>query len=146
MLWSAFVAAQANLLASHFYHPLDSFCDAWEDQETYDCTECDTGGGFPPGFGADGSCDFSGIEDEEERLQTAAAYLQDSVFACDDSCDGDYAEYVADWYRDFGNPFDPCFDAQKDPECWFTWGQGGGQAGSQSTWSCGCERFFFCAC
>jgi hypothetical protein len=144
MLCAAFAAMQADLLAVG--EPIESFCESWEDQELYDCSDCETEQGFPPGFDASGSCDFSGIEDEEERLLTAAAYVQDAGFACDESCGGDYAEYVAEWYEDFGNPYHPCYSAWKNPECWITWGQGGGDAGTFSEWSCSCQYFFFCEC
>lgn len=145
MLCTAFLAIQAELLAS-FSQPLSEFCDSWEDQEFYDCTECDLGTGHSPGWGANGECDFSGIEDEQERLFTAAAYVTDAGWSCDATCDDDYAEYVADWYYDLGNPFDPCYEAQSDPECWITWGSAGGEAGTVSNWSCSCQRFFQCAC
>jgi hypothetical protein len=144
LLCTAFAGIQADLLAVG--DPIESFCESWMDQELYDCEDCNTGEGFPPDWGASGSCDFSAIEDEEEMLQTAAAYVQDSWYACEQSCGEEYAEYVAGWYDDFANQTHPCYSAWKNPECWVTWGQVGGQAGPESDWNCGCERFFFCEC
>ena len=144
MLGAGFAATQADLLAVG--GAIRSFCDAWEDHGSYDCTDCNTDQSFPPGWDASGSCDFSGIVDEEEMLLTAAAYVQSAGSACDETCGGEYADYIADWYEDFGNPFDPCYQAQKDPQCWVTWSQAGGDAGPQSSWNCSCQYFFYCEC
>ena len=146
LVCGTFVASQKGLLADQ-WQPVRDFCEGYENGDGYDCTECSVDTGYPPTFSADGECDFSGIEDEEALEMQAAAYTQDAYDACDEICtDSEYADYIASWYEFFGNPFDPCYDAQVDGECWFTWTHFDGDAGPYSTWGCECERYNFCEC
>ena len=147
LLCSMFLALQANVFAS-MTSTIQDFCEAWEDGPNWDCTECATGLGFPPGWSADGECDFSGIEDENERLEVAGAYMADAWFACDDACGPNegYPQWVAEWYWWATSESDPCFSVLTDDECWWTWGQAGGQTGTFTTWSCSCQRFNVCVC
>ncbi|MGE5834764.1 MAG: hypothetical protein ACM4AI_09815 [Acidobacteriota bacterium] len=147
MLCATFAAMQARLLAQ-FDSPFtgwNGFCREWEDGDGYDCTDCPNLQGNPPDFYASGSCDFSGIEDEELRLSTASAYVQGSGAACDDTCDDDYRDYLIDWYQ-WTYPYHECYEAWGVPENWATWGDPGGSTGTNSTWSCACDYFFFGFC
>jgi hypothetical protein len=144
MIGLTLVALQTRVLAFHFYHPVSSFCDAWE--YSNNCAGCTLGTGTPPGWGANGNCDFSAIEDEEERLLTAAAYIDDAWEACAATCDFDYAEWIASWYGQFGSQTHECYWAWQDPYNWFTWEYASGTAGTFSTWNCSCQRFFTGEC
>jgi hypothetical protein len=143
MLCTVVAGMQTRVLA--FDEDIDSFCSSWEDGDGYDCTDC-SGGTSLSNYSADGSCDFSAITDEELMLQTAAAYIQDSWQACDDTCDAGYANFVAGWYENYGSQSDPCYQAWKDPDSWMTWAHVGGTAGPQSEWSCSCQKFFVGEC
>ncbi len=145
MLVATFAAMQARLLG-YMGQALAGFCSGWEDGDGYDCTECFLGTGFAPDWNASGSCDFSGIEDEQVRLETAADYCDDAVSSCYESCEDEYAQYMATWHAQNWNTSDPCYDALKEPDCWMTWGQPGCSAGPESNWSCDCNAFFFCFC
>jgi hypothetical protein len=136
---------QANLFAD-LEDDMEAFCSLWEDGAYWDCTDCETDLVPEPGFKALGSCDFSGIENEETRLLTAAGYVQDSNDACWDTCDQDYAEFLAEWHELNGNPSDPCYQAWQNPYNWVTWEHVSGDAGTYSEWSCECERFFWGEC
>jgi hypothetical protein len=148
LLCTAFVGMQTNVLAG-LEDPIEGFCGQWEDGPYWDCNDCDTDdANWEPDFAASGSCDFSGIEDEGDMLNTAAGYLWEAGDACWDTCDGDYAEYVAEWYETNGNPFHECYEAWQDPWNWVTWDSfdGGNGAGAFTEWSCTCQRFFFGEC
>jgi hypothetical protein len=142
MLCASFAAMQAHVLAMG--DAITDFCDDW--WHAHECYECHKDEGCPPDWQADGSCDFSHIEDEEEMLATAAAYCQEASDACDLTCGEEYAGFVTSWYEWTTNPNDPCYEALINPENWITWGQGSCNAGANSDWSCDCEAFFWGEC
>ncbi|HEY7450688.1 MAG TPA: hypothetical protein VH702_21200 [Vicinamibacterales bacterium] len=145
MLCAMLIAMQARVLAS-MGDAIETFCENWEDGENYDCDDCTTGEGFPPGWGASGSCDFSGIEDEQDRQLTAAAYCSDMWDACDSTCIGEYPDYLVEYYGWSMSSTHPCYDAYTTAECWWTWGNGSCDAGASSDWSCSCQRWNICEC
>jgi hypothetical protein len=144
LLSAAFVATQARVLAMGGH--ISEFCDNWDSGEDYECTDCNDDEGIPPDWNANGSCDFSGIEDEELLLQTAAAYCEGFYDACEDECSQDYPAFVADYYESVMNETEPCYQAATSPECFEAWAQGGCIAGAESTWECSCGVFFVCEC
>jgi hypothetical protein len=146
MLCTIFAAVEARVLAVGMGDAIEEACAGWFDGEGYDCQDCSTGEGFPPDWGAHGSCDFSGIEDEEERLITAGNYCDGMWYACMESCETEYDDYVAAWFEFYMSPSDPCYEAAKDPSNWSTWGQGSCLAGNTSSWECSCDAFFFGEC
>jgi hypothetical protein len=142
---SATIAVQVDLLAS-MGSALRSACDNWEDGENYDCTDCSTGGGFPPEWEAEGSCDFSEIENEEDLLNTAAAYCMEIMEGFDQTCESEYGQNLASYFEWSLPEWDPCYQVAKDSGCWFTWATASCDAGPTSTWSGSCDGWNWCEC
>ncbi len=138
-------AMQARIIAA-MGDSLKTACNGWKDGDGYDCTHCSRGLGFPPEWEAEGSCDFSGIEDEEERLQTAAAYCMELMFAFDETCESEYGGFLVGYYTNNLSEQDPCYAAATTSSCWFGWATASCDAGEFSTWSGGCQGFNMCEC
>jgi len=132
-----FVAMQARVLAMG--SAINTFCNNWA--ESYNCS-CTTGG-YPPGWEACGSCDFSSEEDPETL---GAAYCQDEWSACVDTCGDEYPDYLVAWYASNMDPNDECYGVWTDPGCWITWAGGSCYAGAWSSWNCVCESWNYCEC
>jgi hypothetical protein len=144
MLCATLAAMQARVLAMG--EEIEDACDAWADGEGYACWHCATGLGWEPDWEAEGSCDFSGIEDEEQRLNTAGAYCDDLWYACIDSCEEGYDDYLAAYFEWAMSETDPCYPAAIEPSNWWTWGQASCEAGETSQWACSCEGAFMGEC
>lgn len=125
---------------------LEYACGLWESGEGYACTDCSMGGSFGTDWEASGNCDFSGIEDEFERLNTAANYCGEIMDGFDSTCETEYDDYMATWHENHWPESDPCFQALKTPSCWITWAQASCNAGPESTWAGDCNAFFWCEC
>ena len=125
---------------------LENVCDNWDNGVGFNCTNCSMGGGFPPEWTANGSCDFSEIEDQEEREQTAAAYCMEHMSGFDQTCETEFDNYLATYFDNYMPTSDPCYNSAKRPECWFTWANASCDAGTSSSWSGNCDAFFICEC
>ena len=125
---------------------LENVCDNWDNGVGFNCTHCSTGGGFPPEWTAEGSCDFSEIESQEEREQTAAAYCMEHMGGFDQTCETEFDNHLATWFEFNMSTSDPCYQAAKTPGCWFTWANASCDAGAQSSWNGNCEAFLTCEC
>jgi hypothetical protein len=132
------VATQAGVLAMG--GAIGDWCNDWDAE--YE-GECWIGGGFPPGWSANGNIDLS----EEEEPELIGAALCNGLWdACEEDCSTPYKEYVADWASSTMSESDPCYSAATDPACYETWGNGSCDAGPITTWSCSCQSFMFCEC
>jgi hypothetical protein len=142
---AAVVAVQVRLFAA-MGDSLGYACSLWEQGDGYACTSCSTGAGFPPEWGASGDCDFSGIEDDFERDNAALNYCGEITSAFDATCENEYPDYLAAYHENYWPTWDECYDALRDPECWFSWANASCDAGPQSTWSGDCQAIFWCEC
>jgi hypothetical protein len=125
-------------LGSHF----TSFCNAWGGLHPCSCSD-EGGWGYPPSWWGIGSCDFSGEEDPQE---VGAAYCYDEWIACSADCEGEYPDFLADWYASNWSQQDPCYEVLSDRGCWWTWAEGGCTAGPTSTFTCSCSSWMICEC
>ncbi len=129
---------------------LRDFCEDWEDHPSadgrFECTHCRRGGDIFPEWTANGSCDFSEIEEEWDMQQTSAAYIQESWAACDIDCGTPYQQHLAQWHQQNYPSTEYCYDKLILSGSWLTWSQVGGSAGPESTWSCDCDYEFWAEC
>jgi hypothetical protein len=133
------LALQTGVLAS-MGDSIGGWCSDWGGE--YD-GECWIGEGFPPGWSAHGNIDLSELEEPE---LVGAALCNGLWDACDEDCGAPYSTYVADYMSFYLSGTNPCYSAATDPGCYETWGDGSCDAGSTTTWSCGCHAFMYCEC
>jgi len=135
MMCATFVAAQSRVLAMGSYlndscYPGTSECSCHENL-TYSSL-----------WSMSGSCDFSSAEDPIAR---GYDYCNGVFSACNSECDNNYPEYVANWWESYGDPWDPYFELQIRPSCW--WGfaiDNGCSSGEFPEWTCTCDGFNWC--
>lgn len=145
MVCLTFVAVEKKVLATGLGDAIWDFCSGWYDGDGYDCEDCNEEGTMTQSLRWNGTCDFSGIEDEELRDFTSMTYVQDAWGACDETCGIEYIEYVIDWLQ-WTYPQDECYEAWEVTSNWMGWANPGGSAGTNANWSCQCEAFFFSFC
>ena len=116
------------------------FCYAYYND--YGCPPCSYGL-IPPGWSAEGTCDFSSQENIE---QVAGWYCYCEGAACSDDCQYEYPYFLVDYFSYAMWPSDPCYRAATDPYCWFTWAGGWCVAGPTSSWKCSCSGWNWCEC